>query len=101
MCLSFVFCTYVVEKGGVSVAVLEASGPALIVHCVCQWLVKNQVSAEFVARIPDDPLAVVDAGERVCPSYGFAQLFDLYSAPYSFLGCVVYSHSKSVRVFKG
>lgn len=45
-----------------SVAVLEASGPALIVHCVCQWLVKNQVPAEFVARIPDDPLAVVDAG---------------------------------------
>ena len=56
------FYTYVVEKGGVSVAVLEASGPALIVHCVCQWLVKNQVLAEFVARIPDDPLAVVDAG---------------------------------------
>lgn len=61
VCL-FVFCTYVVEKGGVSVAVLEASGPALIVHCVCQWLVKNQVPAEFVARIPDDSLAVVDAG---------------------------------------
>ena len=42
---------------------LEAYGPALIVHCVCQWLVENQVPAEFVARIPDDPLAVVDAGE--------------------------------------
>ena len=63
-CVSvFVSFTHVVEKGGVSVAVLEANGPALIVHCVCQWLVENQVPAEFVAHIPDDPLAVVDAGE--------------------------------------
>ena len=73
-----------------TVAVLEAYGPALIVHCVCQWLVENQVPAEFVARIPDDPLAVVDAGECVLPT----ALFNAFDQHHSSVEQCV--HSKSV-----
>jgi len=45
---------------------LEANGPALIAHCVGQWLVENQVSAEIIAQLSDDAHAIheEDCGHR-------------------------------------
>ena len=46
---------------------LEANGPALIAHCVGQWLVENHVPAEIIAQLSDDAHAgrEEDGGECV------------------------------------
>lgn len=50
-----------------SAAMLETNGPALIAHCVGQWLVENQVSAEIIAQLSDDTHAIREenGGEHV------------------------------------